>query len=96
MSQEPNAKHLVVGCYLDGILLAFPTFFKEFFTCLQAGGNKIGILTARPEADKDENLAQLKDLGITPDFYVGKPNDTDLSDGTFNAAACSQLGIDLL
>jgi hypothetical protein len=96
MSQEPNAKHLIVCVDLDGMLLAFPTFFKEFFTCLQAGGNKIRILTARPEASKAQNLAQPNELGITPDFYVGNPDDADLSDGVFKAVACNQLGFSLL
>ena len=96
MAQKPTSKHLVVGVDLDGMLLAFMPFFKVFFACLQAGGNKVGILTARPEHDKEENLAQLKDLGITPDFYVGKPDDTNLPDGVFKAAVCTKLGIDLL
>ena len=78
------------------MLLSFPAFFAEFCRCMQSGGNKVGILTARSEDQKDTLLAQLADSGITPDFFIGKPNNLEVSDGTFKALVCQELGIDLL
>ena len=37
MSQASTIKRLVVGCDLDGMVLDFSAFFKEFFTCLWTG-----------------------------------------------------------
>jgi hypothetical protein len=85
-----------VACDMDGMLLAFPAFFQAFFPAMQAAGHEVGILTGRPASENEQNLAMLKDLGITPDFYVGKPDATDLSNGSFKALACNALGIDVL
>lgn len=63
---------------------------------MQSQGHQVGILTGRPEADKDENLKLLAEYGIKPDFFVGKPDDSGLENGSFKAAVCTKLGIDVL
>jgi 3-deoxy-D-manno-octulosonate 8-phosphate phosphatase KdsC-like HAD superfamily phosphatase len=81
---------------LDGMLLSFPTFFTTFIPAMQAAGHEVGILTGRPASEREQNLTMLTQLGITPSFYVGKPDHTTLEDGEFKALACTALAIDVL
>jgi len=84
------------ACDLDGMVFSFPSFFQSFVPAMQAAGNKVGILTGRPESEKDMLIEQLKALAIAPDFFIGKPDDSQLPNGVFKAIACRDLGIDIL
>lgn len=96
MVQQEDIRHWKVAVDMDGMLLANVSFFLVFFSAMQAQGHQVGILTGRPESDKKENLKLLAGYGITPDFFVGKPDDPNLENGSFKAAVCTKLGIDVL
>jgi hypothetical protein len=87
---------MLLAIDVDGMLLSYPKFFQAFFPAMQAAGSKVGILTGRPESQKDTLTEQLKALGIAPDFFVAKPDDSTLPNGAFKAIACRDLGIDVL
>jgi len=87
---------MLIALDLDGIVFSYPGFFQTFAAAMQAAGNKVGILTGRPQSQKDALLEQLKSLGIAPDFFIGKPDDSQLPNGVFKAIACRDLGIDVL
>jgi hypothetical protein len=64
---------------------------------MQKLGHKVGVLTANPNHDKENNLDLLAKLSIKPDFYVGKPDDLrDYPDGIFKGKVCNELDIDVL
>ena len=76
--------------------LAFPGFFVAFVPAMQAAGHEVSILTGRPASDNEANLAMLEQLGITPDVFVGKPDQLTIDDDTFKAIARRDLEIDVL
>lgn len=82
------------------MLLAFPKFFSNFFAAMQAhDGNRVGILTSRRASEKDQMLEILKQMNITPDFYVAMPDDMkdkDYPQGIFKGIVCNDLEVDLL
>lgn len=87
---------MIVAIDLDGMLLAFPDFFKTFVPAMQAGGCKVGVLTARTEDEKDGIEEALKEGGFKMDFCVTKPSDFSSSDGTFKAIVCKEFDVDIL
>ena len=87
---------MIIGCDLDGMLLRFPRFFQAFVPAMQHAGDKVGILTGRPSSEVGTPTEQLKALGIAPDFFIAKPDDSTLCNGVFKAIACRDLGIDVL
>jgi len=93
---------MVVACDLDGMLLAFPSFFSHFFKAMQneeGHPNKIGILTGRAESQKEKMVEVLNKMDIHPDFFIGMPDDMrekEYPAGIFKATVCNELGVDLL
>src|SRR6266566_4899474 len=84
---------------LDGTILSFPDFFKEFFKAMQSTGNSVGILTRRPDEESKKMIEVLASMGIKPDFYVGMPRGIDKKNypaGIFKGIACKDLEIDVL
>lgn len=90
---------MIIAVDLDGMLFAFPDFFQKFFPAMQSQGNKVGILSARPDGQKEEVTNFLKENGIAPDFFIGMPEDKrkeGFSQGIFKAVVCNELGVDIL
>jgi len=90
---------LNVACDLDRTVFSFPKFFKDFFEAMQAGHNKVGILTARGTSQKKELVEAVKTIGINPDFFITMPDDlrdTHMGVGIFKGKICKDLNIDIL
>lgn len=89
---------MTIACDIDATILAFPEFFKDFFIAMKLIGNSVGIVTARPASQKEDDLKTLRQIGIDPDFYVARPDDLpeSISHGTFKADACNKLGVDVI
>jgi hypothetical protein len=88
---------LVIATDLDGMLYAFPRVLIPMFKELQKAGNKVGILTAELDSNKDEIKDRMKELDFEPDFIITKPDALDkLPNGIYKGKVCKDLGIDLL
>lgn len=90
---------MIIAVDLDGMLLAFPDFFSGFFKTMQSNSNAVGILTGRPESEKEEILKALAGIDIKPDFYIGMPDEMkkqDFPPGIYKATVCNDLKVDLL
>jgi hypothetical protein len=90
---------MIVAVDLDGMLIAYPEYFKFFFKAYQSQGAKVGILSARPASEKDFIEDALNKVGIKPDFVMLMPDDMkqrDVSPGIFKAIVCNELGVDVI
>lgn len=94
-----DSKKFIVAVDCDGMLFSFPEFFAHFFNAMQASGSSVGVLTARPDDQKEAILDALEKIGIKPSFFVGLPKDIEgkeISHGLFKAKVCNELEVDLL
>lgn len=90
---------MIIAVDIDNTITAFPDLFKFFFKAYQDQGAKVGIITVRPEKDKEVVLKALEEIGINPDFFIAMPDkmrELEFSSGIFKALVCNYLGVDVL
>lgn len=57
---------------LDGTLYAHAAFFRALFRLYQAAGHTVGVLTGHADYGEEHDRKKLGDMGIVPDFYLGR------------------------
>ena len=60
---------------LDGTLYAHAAFFRSLFRLYQAAGHTVGILTGHADYGEEHDRKRLGEMGIVPDFYLGRTAD---------------------
>jgi hypothetical protein len=82
---------------LDGMFILYPDIFEVFIPAVQAKGVEVGILTARPDKEKDEFVKAFDKVGLKFDFILFKPEALEhISNGAWKAVMCRALKIDYL
>jgi hypothetical protein len=88
---------MIIALDIDGVVGTYPKFFEMFIPAMQSKGAKVGILTGRPESDKNAVVKALEGAGLKLDFYLFKPQEFEkFPNGVWKAVVCRYLGVDFL
>jgi len=79
----------------DGTLWQHQDFFATLMKAMQAAGHEVGILTGHHMKTKSDDINLMLSRGfVEPDFYIGRPNDSEEHGGTFKPRMIKEHSID--
>jgi len=92
-------KELCYAVDLDGVADTHSTFFQISIPLWQKVGIKVGILTSRPESDRQPVIEVFEKVGLKLDFYMFMPDslkNADLPAGVWKGILCRIIAADIL
>lgn len=90
---------MIIAIDIDGMLDRFGDFFQISIPAWQKAGTKVGIITGRPDSNKEHIAKILEKVGIKMDFLLFKPDifqDMNLPNGIWKGVLCRMMKVDIL